>query len=92
MSTVLYSSAIRYGHLKKNLTSFFRFSCPVLQAEEKQDIFSLEQTLENLDFKIRRLERKGHNRVLLLELRKQRSLMKIRVMRLRDLLIPDIVA
>ncbi len=92
MSTVLYCSAIRYGQLKKNVTSFFRFSCPVLQAEERQDVFSLEQTLENLDTKIRHLETQGHNRVLLLGLRKQRALMKIRIMRIRDHLIPDIVA
>ncbi len=92
MSTVLYCSATRYGRLKKNIASFFHFSCPVLQAEEKQDVFSLEQMLENLDTKIRRLETKGHNRILLLELRRQRALMKTRIMRIRDLLIPDIVA
>jgi hypothetical protein len=92
MSTVLYCSAIRYGQLKKNVNSFFRFSCPVLQAEERQDVFSLEQTLENLDTKIHQLETQGHNRILLLELRKKRALMKTRIMRVRDHLIPDIVA
>ncbi len=92
MSTVLYCSAIRYGQLRKNVTSFFRFSCPVLQAEKRQDIFSLEQTLENLDTRIRDLETRGHHRVFLLELRKQRTLMKARIMRVRNHLIPDIVA